>query len=292
MNNILVSRVGNVPTHRKSVTLTPRCQTISKYIKQSSVKEATPNQLMNSSLRIAKPKMQEIYDNLPISSHKTVNPSPPITSTNVVRPFEVLVRRKARKSISNALNFIPTKRIPIVPSPRVEVKQKTKSFLKSDVMVREIKSQMVVDDSSSMLAIQNAMIEQSTYQMTECIRSSLRSTMMNFHDIPVDSNQMLQEEVNQLRIKNDLLTRENRNMKNDLDQHNECIVRNTDSMAQISSLKEMVDQIKAENEQLKRTLRISELRRKKQWCATCDMPGNRYYCSKPCKDLAICLNQK
>ncbi|XP_031634366.1 uncharacterized protein LOC116347779 [Contarinia nasturtii] len=304
----LSSSVGNVHSRRKSIAANTRrlSQTISMDNKKLSMNEATTS-FDHSSLRIAKPKKQKIYDNLSISSHKTVNPPAPITSTNVVRPFEVPAGQKARKTFPNTPHFIPTVKIPIVPSARVEVKQETKLFEKrgdsylksevksdvdSDVVIKEIPSQTMTVDSSSMFAIQNAVIEQSTLQMTECIRSSLQSTLMNFRDIPLLSNKMLQEEIDQLRIKNDLLTLENRNMKSILDQHNECIEHEADLMTQIEGLNAIIDQFKAENERLKRDLERSDLKRKKQWCATCDMPGSRYYCSKPCEDLAMSLNKK
>lgn len=213
----------------------------------------------HDALHVAKSKKQKTCDDL--SSTSNAPPVPTTFTTDINLTLQQSRQQKARKSF---VNEIPIEQMSIPPTPLIEIKQDAKL---PDNVMKEEETVLITVPSDPMIAIQNEMIDQSTHQMTECIRSSFRSTLLTFRDMDVAllGNRVLQQECDDLRIKNNLLVSENSALQT---VNNELVQK--------------IDALIAENKKLKDDLQMDG----KKWCSTCDVTHSWYFCSKPCEEFA------
>lgn len=246
----------------------------------------------------------------PVQSDPTaLDPSP--------APLPSSAPARARKTFPTPRTFIPPKKesafthrpIQNVSFGVEEIKEEqTEQNLTDDLILHFSGS----DDGrpsnsefdSEMVALHNAMSERNPHQMTNCIQSSLESTLVTLttSTSPAQQIQQLRKELEEQRLENDVITRKNNQLKkqnadliNELNISDRKLgtmeIKNAELNAMNNVLLESTKKYKSELDKVDRikeeyedeyNKKIAEIKKTK-WCAVCGIPCGRYYCSDQCK---------
>lgn len=216
----------------------------------------------------------EVVENSSIGTPIQSSPSSETASVQNERLFKVPAPPRIRKSIP--CTIIPIANIMHRPlneaSPSVELQMKREKLSSPDIIdetdpLEIIQSDITmqlsppkIDHAPEMVALYNAMIEQNTRKVTECIRSSLETTMVDFMGAvnPTQQIQSLQDQLSQQRLNNELtvLNLQNKNIDLELEleqlknKHDILISKNNQIIKQNNELIENLSSLKADNDKL------------------------------------------
>lgn len=282
--------------------------------RKSVALSATQHQLTTESHETQSKKKRKLND-LSIS-----NDSPPVRSNPMaLDPSSVIRARKTfPQPISTPHTFIPPKTKPTFTHRPIQNASFGVEEIKDEQTDQNLTDDLILhysgsddgrpsnsENDSEMVALRKAMNDRNSHQMTNCIQSSLESTLVTLTTSstnPAHQIQQLRKELEKQRLENDVLVRKNNQLEkrnadliNDLNITERKLgsmeIKNCELNAMNNVLLESAKKYKTELDKVDRIKEefkdeqnksIAEIK-KTRWCSVCGIPCGRYYCSDQCK---------